>query len=152
METLSGDLGLSTWGGDDTAVSAVDARVRLQLAPDCPVVVGRQEVGIPPYLDPSYRSTRVVPGTGQPVVRSFSEGRNRWVSRAHFMLRGESRGIMLTNGVPQLGGGIRPPVNNTWLLEPIRRPMDPGEEFLIERGAVTVLHLPNGTVLRICAA
>src|SRR5438105_4865120 len=56
METLCGDLGLSTWGNDDFAVADSGPQVKLQLAPDAPVVIGRQETGIPPYLDPSYHS------------------------------------------------------------------------------------------------
>jgi hypothetical protein len=151
METLGGGGCLSTWGSDDRSVSEIDSKVQLHLAPDCPVVIGRQEIGIPPYLDPSYRSTKVVPGTGQSVLRANGEGKDRCVSRAHFTLRGSSRGILLTNGVPGLDGGIRPPVNNTWLLEPTRRQMEPAEEYVIESGAAAVLWLVNGTVLRICA-
>jgi hypothetical protein len=126
--------------------------VRLQLEPDRPAVIGRLEGKTPPYLDPSYRSTRVVPGTGQSVVRSGSEEPDVWVSRAHFMLRGDACGIVLTNGVPHVGGGIRPPANGTWLWNASRRRMDPGEELLIEHGATATLSLPNGTVVRIWAA
>lgn len=151
LETLFGDGGLSAWSGGERSVSATDVKVELQLAPDRPVVIGRLEDGLPEYLDPAYRSTRIMPGTGQPVVRSDSDGTDVRVSRAHFMLRGNSGGIVLTNGVPRTGGGIRPPKNGTWLLEPAHRPMGPGEEYLIEHGAGAVLHLPNGTVLRICA-
>jgi hypothetical protein len=151
METLSGGASLSTWSGDDLSVSDTDSKVQLQLAPDCPVVIGRWEDGSPPYLDTAYRSTRLVPGTGRPVVRSDSEGKDSCVSRAHFMLRGNASGIMVTNGVPRVGGGIRPPMNGTWMVEPSWRLMGPGEEYLIEHGAAVALHLPNGTVLRICA-
>ena len=132
-------------------MSATDLKVQLQLAPDCPVVIGRAEDGQPEYLDPAYRSTWLMPGTGQPIVRSASEGKDVCVSRAHFMLRGNVGGIMLTNGVPRAGGGIRPPMNGTWMLEPVFRLMDPGEDYQIEHGTAAVLHLPNGTVLRIYA-
>jgi hypothetical protein len=151
IETLHGDLGLSTWAGDEVAVPANDHQVELRLAPDRPVVIGRQETGIPPYLDPAFRSTTIVPGTEQSVLRSAGHGRDTCVSRAHFMLRGDARGIVLTNGVPRPGGGIRPPVNATWLLEPAYRAMGPAEEHLIERGSAAVLWLVNGTVLRIRA-
>jgi hypothetical protein len=86
------------------------------------------------------------------VVRSSRDGRDVYVSRGHFTLRGDARGIVLTNGVPRIGGGIRPPITGTWMLEPSRRLMEPGEEYLIEHGAKVVLHLPNGTVVQICAA
>jgi hypothetical protein len=116
-----------------------------------PIVIGRSESGIPEYLDPAYRTTRLVPGTGQAVVQSDSAGSDVYVSRGHFMLRGDSRGIVLTDGVPRLGGGIRPPRNRTWLWGTDWRLMDPGEEFLIEHGASVALRLPNGTVVQICA-
>jgi hypothetical protein len=62
------------------------------------------------------------------------------------------RGILLTNGVPRLGGGIRPPTNRTMLAAAAEwRAMEPAEEFLIENGAEVSLYLPNGTMLRICA-
>jgi len=63
------------------------------------------------------------------------------------MLRGSINGILLLNGVPRRGGGIRPPKNGTVMLEPDHRAMDDGEEFLIERGAVAKFRLPNGTVI-----
>jgi hypothetical protein len=86
------------------------------------------------------------------VVQSSHEGRDICVSRGHFTLRGDARGIVLTNGVPRFGGGIRPPLNGTWMLEPSWRLMDPGEEYRIEHGAQVVLCLPNGTVVQIGAA
>lgn len=151
IETLHGDMGLSTWGEYDVAVPTSEHQVELRLAPDRPVVIGRLESGMPPYLDPAFRSTTIVPGTEQSVLRSAGHGKDVGVSRAHFMLRGDERGIVLTNGVPRLGGGIRPPVNATWLLEPDYRAMGPAEELLIERGSATVIWLVNGTVLRIRA-
>jgi hypothetical protein len=152
LEVLSGDTAVSLWVSHETADTDSGARVQLQLEPDRSVVIGRQEGGLPPYLDPSYRTTRVVPGTGQAVAQSSHEGRDVCVSRGHFTLRGDARGIVLTNGVPRVGGGIRPPMNGTRMLEPDWRRMDPGKEYLIEHGAKVVLHLPNGTVVQICAA
>jgi hypothetical protein len=151
METSGGDTGLSAWGDNPLSVTDAGPQVALQLSPGSPIVIGRQETGIAPYVDPAYRSTRVVPGTGKAIVRSASKGYDVRVSRAHFMLRGNGGGIMLTNGVPRRGGGIRPPMNGTLMLLPIHRPMEPGEEYLIEHGANVALGLPNGTVVRICA-
>jgi hypothetical protein len=151
LEITSGDTALSLWGGPETAKTDPVTLVQLQLGLDRPVVIGRQEGSPPPYLDPSYCPTRIVPGTGQAVVQSDSEGNDLAVSRAHFMLRGAAGGIVLTNGVPRVGGGIRPPPNGTWLCDRDGRLMDPGEEYLIDRGATAVLVLPNRTVVRIRA-
>jgi hypothetical protein len=152
IEIMSGYSTLTLSSCPGSTIPETDSRIQLQLDPDHPVVIGRQEHGIPPYLDPAYRSTRLVPGSAQPVVRSGSEGRDICVSRAHFMLRGNAQGIMLTNGVPHAGGGIRPPTNWTYMHEPQCRIMEPGEEYLIEHGAAVTLQLPNHNVLRICAA
>src|SRR5262245_35281113 len=79
---------------------------RLQLSPDRPAIVGRSDGYEVPYLDPAYRPTTVVPGTGQNVL-----GAGEWdiaVSRGHFMLRASPGGIVLVNGVPGRGGGVRP--------------------------------------------
>jgi hypothetical protein len=151
LETIDGDTDLSLWGGHDASVADTAAKVQLRLAPDCPVVIGRQESGLPSYLDPSYRPTRIMPSTGQAIVKSGSGGKDVYVSRAHFMLRGHAGGITLTNGVPKLGGGIRPPTNGTWMWGSNWRRMEPGEEHLIEHGASISLFLPNGTVVRISA-
>jgi hypothetical protein len=67
------------------------------------------------------------------------------------MLRGVSRGILFVNGVPRLGGGIRPPRNGTHLLAPEGRGLSPGEEYLIQSGTAMVVRLPNGTEIRIDA-
>ncbi len=123
----------------------------IQLMPDSPVVVGRYHGHVPPYLDPAYRPTRIVPGTGQPVLHSGGYGTDIRVSRAHFTLLGVSRGILFVNGVPRRGGGIRPPLNGTWLVAPERRVLSPGEEYLIESGTALVVQLPNRTELRIDA-
>jgi hypothetical protein len=123
----------------------------LRLSPDSPVIVGRSNGWPPEYLDPAYRPTRIVPGTGQPVLHSGGYGTDRRVSRAHFMLLGASPGILFVNGVPRRGGGIRPPLRGTWLVEPEGRVLSPGEEYLIESGTAMVVRLPNGTELRIDA-
>jgi hypothetical protein len=68
------------------------------------------------------------------------------------MLRANPGGILLVNGVPRRGGGIRPPLNGTWLIAPVRRRLDPGEEYLIERGRAVTLWFPNGAIARISAA
>jgi hypothetical protein len=123
----------------------------IQLTPDSPVVVGRSHGHVPPYLDPAYRPTRIVPGTGQAVLHWGGYGRDMCVSRAHFMLLGVSRGILFVNGVPRRGGGIRPPLYGTRLVAPGGRDLSPGEEYLIESGTAMVVRLPNGTELRIDA-
>jgi hypothetical protein len=123
----------------------------LRLMPDSPVIVGRQHGHVPDYLDPVYQPTRIVPGTGQEVLHSGGYGTDLRVSRAHFMLRGASRGILFVNGVPRAGGGIRPPLNGTRLLAPEGRRLSPGEEYLIKSGTTMVVRLPNGTEIRIDA-
>ena len=123
----------------------------MRLMPDSPVVVGRYHGRVPPYLDPAYRPTTIVPGTGQAILHSGGYGTDIRVSRAHFMLLGVSRGILFVNGVPQRGGGIRPPLNGTRLLAPEERVFSPGEEFLVKSGTAMVVRLPNRTELRIDA-
>jgi hypothetical protein len=132
-----------------TARSQTEYAIRLM--PDSPVVVGRYHGRVPDYLDPVYQPTRIVPGTGQAVLHSGGYGTDICVSRAHFMLRGVSRGIIFVNGVPRPGGGIRPPLNGTRLVAPERRRLSPGEEYLIESGTAMVVRLPNETELRIDA-
>jgi len=132
-----------------TARSQTEYAIRLM--PDSPVVVGRYHGLVPPYLDPAYRPTRIVPGTGQAVLHSGGYGTDICVSRAHFMLLGVSRGILFVNGVPRRGGGIRPPLNGTRLVAPEGRVLSPGEEYLIESGTAMAVRLPNGTELRIDA-
>jgi hypothetical protein len=115
----------------------------LQLQPQDSVVVGRQNGGSLEYLDPAYQPTQFEPTGGQPVLRGID--RDICVSRGHFMLRGSATGILLINGVPRRGGGIRPPLNGTRLITPIRRHLEPAEEYLIERGNSATFQLPNGT-------
>jgi hypothetical protein len=149
ISVLSGSP-LTTWSSFPlTAQSQTEYALRLM--PDSPVVVGRYHGRVPDYLDPVYQPTRIVPGTGQAVLHSGGYGTDICVSRAHFMLRGVSRGIIFVNGVPRPGGGIRPPLNGTRLVAPERRRLSPGEEYLIESGTAMVVRLPNETELRIDA-
>jgi hypothetical protein len=149
ISVLSGSP-LTAWSSLGlTARSQTEYAIRLM--PGSPVVVGRQEGSLPPYLDPAYRPTRIVPGTGQAVLHSGGYGTDIRVSRAHFMLQGVSHGILFVNGVPRRGGGIRPPLNGTRLLAPEGRDLSPGEEYVIESGTTMVVRLPNQTELRINA-
>ena len=67
------------------------------------------------------------------------------------MLRAIARGILLVNGVPKLGGGIRPPRNGTRLVYPSNRQLAPEEEFVVESGDAIIIVLPNNTSVRIVA-
>ncbi len=150
LSSLSG-APLTLWvatGGDTAPLT----EVRLAIAPDRPVVVGRSEGKEISYLDPAYRPTTILPGTGQTVLRHAGRETDVAVSRGHFMLRQATGGVMLVNGVPRRGGGIRAPLNGTWLLVPVRRQLEPEEEFLIASGTSAVLFLPNGSELRVDAA
>ena len=69
-----------------------------------------------------------------------------------FSQQGASQGILLVNGVPRCGGGIRPPINGTVMLEPDHRSMQEGEDFMIETGKSAKIRLPNGTVILLSAA
>jgi hypothetical protein len=149
ISVLSGSP-LTTWSSLPLTARSQN-EYDLRLAPDSPVIVGRSDGWSPEYLDPAYRPTRIVPGTGQAVLHSGGYGTDNCVSRAHFMLRGVSRGILFVNGVPRRGGGIRPPLNGTRLVAPEGRALSPGEEYLIESGTAMVVRLPNGTELRIDA-
>jgi hypothetical protein len=128
------------------------AELALSLAPDRLVVVGRSTGRTPvPYLDPAYRATTLLPDTQQSVLLGDGHTDN-WVSRAHFTLRGGATGgVVLTNGVPQVGGGVRSPLNGTWLVAPAERVLEPGEEILIACGESVVIRLPNRCVLQLKA-
>jgi hypothetical protein len=149
ISILSGSP-LTTWSSVPLTARS-QTEYALRLLPDSPVVVGRSNGGSPEYLDPAYRPTRIVPGTGQAVLHSGGCGTDICVSRAHFMLRGVRGGILFVNGVPRRGGGIRPPRNGTRLVAPEGRGLSPGEEYLIESGTAMVVRLPNGTEIRIDA-
>ena len=122
---------------------------RLEIDPARPVVIGRAEGHEVPYLDPAYRATRVVPGTEQSVVLHGGADRDEYVSRGHFMLRADPAGVVLVNGVPRRGGGLRPPTNWTMVLRPARRVLDPEEAYLIKHGQEAIFRLPNGAEIRI---
>jgi hypothetical protein len=141
---------LTLWSVSDPA-QATDVEYQVRISPDRPVIVGRAEGHEVPYLDPAYRPTRVVPGTGQSVMRQDGTDHDIVVSRGHFMLRADPGGVVFVNGVPRRGGGLRPPMNGTWLLAPIRRMLDPEEAYLIEHGRAAVFYLPNGAEIRIDA-
>ena len=149
LSVLSGSP-VTTWSSLPLTASS-QTEYDLRLSPDSPVIVGRSNGSPPEYLDPAYRPTRIVPGTGQAVLHSGGHGTDHCVSRAHFMLQGLSRGILFVNGVPRRGGGIRPPLNGTRLVAPSGRDLSPGENYLIESGTAMVVRLPNGTELRIAA-
>ena len=89
---------------------------------------------------------------GDRVVGSAWADRDRSVSRGHFMLRVSPLGILFVNGVPKRGGGIRPPLNGTYLCEPELRRLEQGEEYLIEHGKQIRISLPNSTQVVIVAA
>lgn len=148
LSVLSGP-GVTFWGWE--GCEDTQQKTELKLSPDRPAIIGRLEGGEVPYLDPAYRSTTVMPGTGQTVLQSNGQGRDVYVSRGHFMLRAAAGGITLVNGVPRRGGGIRPPMNWTRLIAPVSRALAPGEEYLIEQGATIVLLLPNGSHVQIDA-
>jgi hypothetical protein len=121
----------------------------LFLEPGQSAVIGRAHGCEVPYLDPAYRPTSLVPGTGETILRGEGDRRDLYVSRGHFTLSAHPAGLSLINGVPQRGGGIRPPRNGTLLLDPIQRPMLPGEEHEIYYGSAVTLQLPNGSQVRI---
>lgn len=123
--------------------------LQLQLNPNFPAVIGRADGDRPPYLDPRYAPTTLMPGGGS--VMKGSRGDNK-LSRAHFQLIHHPEGILLVNGVPAAGGGIRAPINGTELLSPENRAMHPGEGYLIKSGERAKVKLPNGTVLLIQAS
>ena len=138
---------LMLWSGGEFPCEETAGEWTLQLQPDQSIVIGRQEGGPLEYLDPRYQPTRIVPGSRKPVVANGRDLSERTVSRGHFMLKGSAAGIVLRNGVPRRGGGVRPPLNGTFLIEPQARWLINGEEYLIERGAAARIGLPNGTIL-----
>ena len=138
---------LNLWSIAKAAEGNTEGELKLQLQPDQTVVIGRQEGGQVEYLDPRYQPTPLLPSTSRPVVTLLCRETDKCVSRGHFMLKGSLHGILLVNGVPRRGGGIRSPLNGTLMLEPEWRLMDQGEEYMIERGAAAKIRLPNGTVI-----
>jgi len=144
--SFDGGGGLTLWSDPATAPEKETApETQLLLHPDRPVVIGRQQGGEVPYLDPSYVSTPILPDSGRSVLTRAGDGKDICVSRGHFLLRASAEGIVLLNGVPRRGGGVRPPINGTWLLAPECRWMEQGEEYLIRKGSSVCIRLPNGT-------
>jgi hypothetical protein len=88
---------LTLWHGLDQQVDTTPER-QLQLSPDRPAIIGRSEGHEVHYMDPSYRATRLVPGTGQNIMHSGGDGSDMFVSRGHFMLRASGRGVLLVKG------------------------------------------------------
>lgn len=149
------------WACPGTSVSALTlvhevpgsvAELALCLAPERLLVVGRSTGASPvPYLDPAYTPTPILPDSNQSVLRGHEESDN-WVSRAHFTLRGAAGGgVVFTNGVPKLGGGVRSPLNGTKMVAPYRRWLDAGEEVLIGLGEAVAIRLPNRCTLQLKA-
>jgi hypothetical protein len=145
--TLSGSETM-VWSSVELTPSPEGLSARLR--PGCPLVIGRQEGGEIEYLDPHYQPTRLAPDSSRTILSGNRE-KDIWVSRGHFMLNADPRGILLTNAVPHRQGGIRPPLNGTWLLEPECRVLGQGEDYLIERGKTAKISLPNQTVILIRA-
>ncbi len=151
VTVLEGDT-IQLWGPQGSShTDQQTLRVQAKLSPHNPVIIGRQQGNAVPYLDPAYTSTPVLPMTGESILAVVPADNNKFLSRGHFMMRGSGQGIVLTNGVPQKGGGIRPPINGTHLLAPEDRELLPGEEYLIETGEGILIRLPNGTVICVVA-
>ncbi len=157
---------IALWACPQTSVAALTAvtacgdtvprplpELALGLAPGRLVVIGRAAPHhAVPYLDPAYRSTTMLPDTQQSVLNG-NDPMDVCVSRAHFTLRGADGGaVVFTNGVPAVGGGVRPPMNGTWLVSPARRFLDAGEEVPIAPGEAVVISLPNGCTLQLKAS
>ncbi len=147
--SISGGPMVNLWSR--VPFSQADGQFTTDLAPGQELVIGRQEGGHLEYLDPKYQPTQLMPGSFRPIVTSSREGKDTSVSRGHFMLKGSPQGILFVNGVPKRGGGIRPPTNWTWMLEPHRRLLHPAEEIAIHPGTRVKLYLPNATVILIVA-
>jgi len=143
---------ITLWSLPGTRLSPEnDSEVQLQLSPDAPVIIGRQDGGEIEYLDPRYQPSPIMPGSGHTILQQDGTHGDNCVSRGHFMLRGHCGGILFTNGVPRRGGGIRPPRNWTQLLAPQNRMLAPAEEIVIQRDDQVTISLPNGTRLTIRA-
>jgi hypothetical protein len=149
LSVLSGTA-INSWSAAETVLEN-DRQLVLKISPDRPVIIGRAEGGSVPYLDPAYRPTTVLPGTGETILRGDGHGTDSLVSRGHFMLAATAGGITFVNGVPRRGGGIRPPKNGTWLVLPTQRILTPGEDYFIENGSSIGIRLPNGSEIIIDA-
>ena len=147
-EPMTG-LGVSLGGlsiTDTMCLGAVDTKTEdypVGLAHGKGLVIGRQEGGGTEYLDSRFRPTQRMPGTYQRVVVDAHRPGDNFVSRGHFTMIGSPFGIIFVNGVPRRGGGIRPPVNWTQMIEPQQRTMAPGERFVVAPG--TIIKITNST-------
>lgn len=150
LSMLSGPH-VTMWSAAAPGVDTL-TNTELRLEPDRPVILGRSEGWPVPYMDPAYRATTMIPASGQTLLLHDGHGVDIAVSRGHLMLRFAARGILVVNGVPRRGGGIRPPLNGTLLVRPVLRRLAPCEEYLIERYASVVLCLPNRAQIQIAAA
>jgi hypothetical protein len=144
MTVVSGSA-VNVWAAPETVATDKRGELKVELQPHRPVVIGRQQGGEIKYLDPHYQPTQLLPGADRSILASNELDKR--VSRGHFMLKASPQGICLVNGVPRRGGGIRPPLNGTILLEPVHRRLDNEEEYLIERGTSAKICLPNSTVI-----
>jgi hypothetical protein len=143
---------INVWATCRTASLAADFQATLAIPLNDHVVIGRQKGGEVPYLDPRFVPTPIVPESGQTILRADGhDAADTWVSRGHFMLHSRDGALVLVNGVPRRGGGIRSPINGTIMLYPSRRWMRPEEEFVIRPGKMARIQLPNGTVIAIRA-
>lgn len=143
-------VGVTVWSLPTSRLSSkVGLQCQLKLSPEAPVIIGRADGGEIEYLDPRYIPSPIMPGSGKTILKRNGAKEDVYVSRGHFMLRGHAHGVLLVNGVPRRGGGIRPPKNWTQLLAPENRILLPAEELVIERGAPVSIQLPNGTQLTI---
>jgi hypothetical protein len=122
----------------------------LELAPCELVVIGRQEGGRLSYLDPCFTPTQIVPDSGRTVLKNSEN--DIYVSRGHFTLRASVGGILLLNGVPGIDGRVRPPMNRTFLVEPLYRELDKGELVLVRHGSSATILLPNSAMVTISAS
>ncbi len=140
---------LFLWSSEDVEVLP-DGEVVASLGNGKTLVIGRQDGGETPYLDPQYLPTPLAPNSCQTILSGHYEA-DMSVSRGHFMVRSWPGGVVLVNGVPKRGGGIRPPLNGTWLIAPECRKLQPGEELPISRGTAVEIQLPNRTRIEIAA-
>ena len=147
--SLCGGATLNLWSAG--VATETEGEYMLALAPHQTAVIGRQEGGEIEYLDPAFQPTQMLPGAEQPIVACARQGADTFVSRGHFMLKGDVDGILLVNGVPRRGGGIRTPLNGTRMIAPQDRTMTEAEEWLIPRGDSVRLRLPNHLIVCIAA-
>src|SRR5262245_21736893 len=82
-----GGLGVTLWAvpGARTA-AAPGSEVRLQLSPDAPAIIGRQDGGEIEYLDPRYVPSPIMPGARRTILQRDGREQDLYVSRGHFML------------------------------------------------------------------